>query len=113
MSDPNLGDFRSRIAKIEKDRAKGYGFEADGTLGRSHYYRPTRRRRALVGPLLVVLACAFGLKGVIHYKIGAESYDARVAQLMAGQSVERLGGVLLSADPVTLFIADRLHQLLH
>ncbi len=32
--DPNLNDFYSRVSRIEKSHAKGYGFEAAGSLGR-------------------------------------------------------------------------------
>ncbi len=40
MADPNLVDFYSNVARFEKMRAKGYGFDAAGTLGRS-YFNPT------------------------------------------------------------------------
>jgi len=101
MTDPNMTDFYGRIARIEKARSKGYGFEAVGTLGRSHYFRPSRKRRSVVGPLMMIMVCSVGLKGLIHSRIGASIYDARVEQLVSGQGFERLGGYLMTADPVS------------
>lgn len=112
MTGPDWDDFHSRIARLEKARAKGHGFEAKGTLGRSYYSRRSRRRPAFLGPLLIVLICGFSLKGVIHFKIGAGIYDARVERLMSGEGFDRLGGVLMQADPATLFISDRLRRFL-
>ena len=37
MADQNMVDFYGRVSRIKKARAKGYGFEAVGTLGRSYY----------------------------------------------------------------------------
>lgn len=111
MTDPNLGEFYTRIARIEKARAKGYGFEADGTLGRSYYSRHGRRRIPVLGPLLMIGLCFAGMKGVMHYKIGDTLYDQRVELLLQGEGLERLGGYLMQADPVTLFISRQLQQL--
>lgn len=113
MADPNLSEFYDRVARIEKARALGYGFEAEGTLGRSYYHRRARRRRALLGPLLIVAACAIGLKATIHYKVGAAAYEDRVARLMSGEGFERLGGQLMQADPLTEYLSERLALALH
>lgn len=106
MSDPNLVDFYGRVARIERARAKGYGFEANGTLGRSHYLRPTRQRRPMLRVLIFAFVCVFGLKGLIYFNVGPESYDARVARLQTGQEFDRLGAWLMQADPVTVWVAD-------
>jgi hypothetical protein len=110
MADPNLQDFYGRIARIQKARAMGYGFEADGTLGRSYYYRPAKRRRSIAGPLMIVLMCGFGLKGVLHHKVGGDLYQARVDSMMHRDGFERLGGYLMQADPVTLFVSQQLNE---
>lgn len=111
MADPNLVDFYGRIARLERARAKGYGFEAPGTLGRSYYYQKPRKRRSLVLPMIFVAFCVFGLKGAIYQSVGAKSYDERVAGLQAGQGFDRLGGWLMQADPVTVLIADQITRL--
>ena len=108
MSDPNLANFYGRIARIERAHARGYGFEANGTLGRSHYFRPVRQRRPLLRVLIFVLVCAFGMKGVILHNVGPQSYDARVARLAAGQEFDKLGAWLMQADPVTVWVADQI-----
>lgn len=108
MSDPNLVDFYRRVARIEKSRADGFGFEAEGTLGRSFFNKPARRRRGFLGPVLFLLICVFGLKGAIYHSVGAVSYDDRVARLQAGQGFDVLGGWLMQADPLTIFVAEQI-----
>jgi hypothetical protein len=105
-ADPNLQDFQSRVQRIEKARAKGYGFEAAGTLGRSHYQRPARRTTSFIKPLLFAFLIVVGLKGVIHFKIGGDVYQARVDAMMAGEGFDRLGGWLMTVDPATQAISD-------
>jgi hypothetical protein len=108
MSDPNLRDFYGRVARIEQAHAAGMGFEAEGALGRSHYLRPGRSRRGYVKPVLMVLICAFGMKAMIHYKVGAASYDARVTALKAGEGFDLLGAALMQADPLTVFLSGQI-----
>lgn len=107
MSDPNMVDFYGRIARIQTARSKGYGFEAAGALGRSHYFRPARKRRAVFAPLMMIVACGLGLKGLIHSRIGADIYNARVELLISGTGFERLGGYLMMADPATVFVSRK------
>ena len=112
MADLNMVDFYGRVSRIKKARAKGYGFEAVGTLGRSYYtqHAPTRSKMALLKPALIVLFSAFGLKGAIHYQIGGSVYSERVAQLKSGEGFDRLGGFLMQADPVTMFVSAKLQE---
>lgn len=109
--DPNLVDFYGRVARIENARALGFGFEADGTLGRSHYSRPIKRNRSLLRPVVFVLAACWILKGMILYTIGEQTYVDRVARLETGQDFDRLGAWLMQADPVTVAIAAQLARL--
>lgn len=108
MADPNLVDFYSRVARFERARAQGYGFDALGALGRSHFARRERPRRAIIGPLLMVALCAFGLKGAIFQTVGANSYNLRVDALKAGEGFDRMGGWLMQADPVTVWVARQI-----
>lgn len=111
MTDPNMVDFYGRIARIQTARSKGYGFEAAGALGRSYYFRPTRKRRAIFAPLMMIVVCSLGLKGLIHSRIGADIYNARVELLISGKGFERLGGYLMMADPATIFVSERISRL--
>ena len=54
--DPNLNDFYSRVSRIEKSHAKGYGFEAAGTLGRKGSSRTGSRLLKVAKPLVLALA---------------------------------------------------------
>lgn len=109
-ADPNLNDFYGRVARIEKAHAKGYGFEARGTLGRSSTWKRDRSVWRLVKPLGLVALVGIGLKGVIHYTVGPELYEERVAQLLVGSGFDPVGGALMQADPVTLAISAALTQ---
>ena len=110
--DPNLNDFYSRVSRIEKSHAKGYGFEARGTVGRKASARNGSRLLRLVKPLVLALVLGLGLKGVIHYYVGAQTYESRVSALAAGTGFDPIGAWLMSADPVTLAISGQLQALL-
>jgi hypothetical protein len=106
-ADPNLNDFYGRVARIEKAHKKGYGFEARGTLGRSSSYKREKASWRLVKPLVLVMAMGLGLKGVIHYYVGAELYDERVATLLAGEGFDPVGLDVTAAQADIVQLAIR------
>ena len=110
MADPNLVDFYGSVARFERARANGYGFDAAGTLGRSHFEKKSRLRKSWHGTALLVIFCVFGMKGAILQSVGGQAYDNRVAGLQAGEGFDRLGGWLMQADPVTMFMAEKISQ---
>ena len=110
--DPNLNDFYSRVSRIEKSHAKGYGFEATGTVGRKSSGRSGRRFLKLVKPLVLALAVGVGVKGVIHYFVGAQTYESRVSALAAGEGFDPVGAWLMGADPATLWVSAQLQAVL-
>lgn len=106
MTDQNLTDFYTRIARIERMHAKGYGFEAVGTLGKS--LRRNRRSR-LVPVLRSALFMVIGailLKTAMMATVGPDLYGERVARLADGEGFDKLGAVLMAADPVSSLLAD-------
>jgi hypothetical protein len=111
VGDPNLRDFYGRISRIEEAHARGHGFEAPGTIGLSRHPRPARRRRSFFGPIFVAVVMAFALKGTIHYKVGAATYDERVQTLLAGQGFDRVGGWLMQADPASIWISGFIQEM--
>ncbi len=114
MFDPNIKDFYERVGRLKQTHAEGYGFEAVGVLGRSHYRRPERRNRLkLLVPVVFVIAAGFGLKGSIHYFVGAQTYEQRVTELQQGEGFDKLGAVLMAPDRVTLWISATIRQILH
>lgn len=108
MTDPNLQDFYARIARVQAGHSRGMGFEAQGTLGRSAYARPRRRRLNVIKPLIVAGLCVIALKATIHYHIGDGVYRARVAIMATGDEVDRLGALAMAPDAVTLWVSGRL-----
>ena len=110
MLDPNLIDFYGRVARFERARKNGYGFDAKGTLGRSHFEKKSRPHKSWRGTALLVVFCVFGVKGAILQSVGGQAYDNRVAGLQAGEGFDRLGGWLMQADPVTVFVAEKITQ---
>ncbi len=104
--DANLEDFHRRVARVEAARARGFGFEADGTIGRSYYARPAQKRFPLIKAMALVVISVIGLKATIHAHIGPVLYDQRVADLQAGEGFDRLGGLLMVADPATLRLSE-------
>lgn len=105
MSDPNLNDFYMRVGRIERAHALGYGFEADGTLGRSAYRRIPVKRRPIFRIGVFLFCFCFGMKGAIHYHMGAEAFDARVAQIEARGGFDAVQGFLMRSEPVTAMIS--------
>ena len=65
MADPNLTEFYSRVRRIEKARAKGFGFEAAGTLGRSFYHKQGSSRHGWLKPLILLMVPHIGQKAEI------------------------------------------------
>lgn len=110
--DPNLNEFYSRVSRIEKAHAKGYGFEARGTVGRRTGAKSGSRGVKILKPIVLALALGFGLKATIHYYIGAQTYESRVSALAAGQGFDPIGAWLMHADPVTLYLSDQMQVLL-
>ncbi|MFN4131108.1 MAG: hypothetical protein ACK4GC_15030 [Paracoccaceae bacterium] len=113
MSDPSIVDFNNRIARIHKAHVKGHGFEAEGALGRSFYTRsdPRFRRKwrvPVLRPLFLALVFGTVLKALFLQQLGAPAYDARIAGLMAGQGIDRIGGWLMQADPATSVLARQI-----
>lgn len=110
--DPNLNEFYSRVSRIEKAHAKGYGFEAKGTLGRKASSRMGSRSLRFLKPLILALLIGICLKGTIHYYIGAQTYESRVSALAAGTGFDPVGAWLMHADPLTLLVSGQLQALL-
>jgi hypothetical protein len=110
--DPNLNEFYSRVSRIEKTHAKGYGFEAAGTLGRKAPSRTGSRLAKLVKPVVFALLIGVALKGTIHYYIGAQTYESRVSALAAGEGIDPVGAWLMHADPLTLLVSGQLQAML-
>lgn len=111
MVDANMSDFYDRVRRFERMRSQGLGFEAPDTLGRSFYNQRFKTKRFnLAVPLVICLTVVFGLKGALYEAVGAASYDQRVARLQAGEGIDPVGGWLMQADPVTVWVAGKIDK---
>lgn len=108
MSDPNLDDFYGRVARIERDRALGRGFEAAGTLGRSAHRRMRIRKRPVFRATVFAVSILLGMKAAALSGLGTESYDRRMADLRAGDALDRVTAMVMQADPVTLWMSQHM-----
>jgi hypothetical protein len=108
MSESQLMEFYKRVAQYERARSQGYGFEADGTLGRSYFHRPKRRSlfRMAAGAGAVVFILLALKAGIILF-VGEGIYADRIERMNNGQDIDRLGAAILKIDPVSSFMVDQ------
>ncbi len=111
MVDRNLQDFYGRLYRIQKIRRRGGGFEAPGTLGKSYFVPRASRNIPIVGPLLIVLVAVTCLKAVILAEVGTKNYDSRIAALEEGGIIDRIGGLVMIADPATEYLSGKIQTL--
>lgn len=70
---------------------------------------PGQRARPAVGrALMLALVGALGMKALILAGMGADAYEAKRADLVHGNGVERAGALLMAVDPLTARVAQRL-----
>ena len=110
MQDPNMRDFYGRIDRIEKTHQSGGGFEATGTLGMAYYnsLKQERRHGTWVFPVVLVLATVLVIKASVLASIGATAYAERIATLQSGGLIDKIGGYVLQADPLTVKVVAML-----
>lgn len=65
--------------------------------------------------LMVLLICSlavFALKSFVLYRLGPAAYAARCAKLSRGNSLDRIGAMIMAPDQVSLFASGAAHKLL-
>jgi len=113
MSAQQFDEFERRMRRISKRHSKlshGYvtSVNSDGLV----VAKPKGRSWKWLLRAIVILAIAVViLKGVMHAQLGPVAYQAEVDALAAGTSVEQVGAVIMTADPVTLWISDQVSSL--
>ncbi len=112
MADPNLHDFYGRISRIEAAKSGGRVVAATfGPADAMQHSKPQTRRLHYIKPIFLAVLLALMVKGAIHYKVGAATYDQRVASLAAGDGLDLVGAWLMQADPATLFVSDFIREM--
>ncbi|NNK68468.1 MAG: hypothetical protein HKO95_17220 [Rhodobacteraceae bacterium] len=107
MPDANMQDFYRRMDRITRHHRKlsqGYvtTMNEDGLIvAEPRTLRRIVPWRSLLFTLFVVMA----FKGWLFASIGPAAYEARVISLQNGSLVMQAGAYVMTADPVTLWIA--------
>ncbi|MGR3494961.1 hypothetical protein [Citreimonas sp.] len=71
-----------------------------------------RARPAVWRPLALAFVGALGIKVLILSGMGPEAYEAKRAELVTGNGVERAGALLMQVDPLTARVAEWMRPLL-
>ena len=113
MSAYQFDEFERRMRRINRRHSKlSHGFVTQVTDDGLVIAKPKRPRgfAVLRGIYLIVLVTLI-FKGFLHANLGAEAYQERVDRLMAGNTIEQVGAIALSADPITIGISGALTSL--
>ena len=113
MSASQFDEFDRRMRRINRRHSKlsrGYktSVNADGLLVAT----PIQRRTNVpLRGVLIVLAVLMIFKGFLLAQLGPVAYEDRVARLAGGTTIEQVGGWIMTADPATIWIADKVSSL--
>lgn len=118
MSKRQQQEFNARLRRLEeKHNAMSSGYAAHVGADGLIVVKPRKpgKIRSRVTPRAVVfLLCAiFLFKGFLMASLGFASYDARVAELSRGVAIERLGAVVMQAEPISMLIGRKLRPYVH
>ncbi len=111
MADANYVNFEGRVKKINRRHRKlGRGqvrlVERDGIIVPVPARR-ARRRFPLTG-LLFTFATFVTFKGLFLAHLGERAYGERIGALASGDLSERFGAWVMTADPITIWIAAQI-----
>ena len=106
--------FDRRVQRLNRKHdamARGYTtmLRKDGLI----VVQPQRARaRFPFKFLFIIVAALIVFKGLVLASVGAESYDARVAALATGTTVEKAGAWVMQSEPATRFVAEQVSAIL-
>lgn len=113
MDDSQL-KFQARLRPLMRKHdamSRGYvtRMRPDGLI----VVKPRRAQSRISGrSILLFLGAFLVFKGFLLASLGAETYNDRIARLKDGSFVEKAGGFVMQADPVSQAIAQKLWPLL-
>lgn len=113
MSASQFDEFERRMRRINRRHSKlshGYvtAVNSDGLV----VAKPQRRSsRGMLRGLAVIVLVMFAFKGFLHAQLGPQAYQDRIDALAAGSVVEQVGAVVMTPDPVTLWISSKVVSL--
>lgn len=103
----NLKGFEERIRRIEGGSRKAgrTGYKRSGEYFRKEEERKRQRKKGRKANwtfrIMLVLACVLGVKTYIMVRMGPEAYDARMAELQAGDKYHKMAFAVMQPDPLT------------
>lgn len=112
MADAKQIEFSKRLNRIGRQHRQ---LEAGFVTSLDHnglvIAKPRRRVMAVPYKGLFMCVCIMMLfKAMLYTSLGAGVYNERVARLEAGSVVERAGGYVMKADPVTIWLGERMKK---
>lgn len=113
MSASQYDEFDRRMRRISRRHSKlsqGYvtAVNDDGLV----VAKPQRRGNgAMLRGLLIIAVIVVLFKGFLHAQLGAAGYQDRVDALAAGNVAEQAGAYVMTADPLTLWISNKVVSL--
>ena len=113
MSAQQFDEFERRMRRISRRHSKlSHGYVTSVTSDGLVVAKPKGRSwRWLLRAVVIMALATIILKGVLHSQLGAAAYQAKVDELSAGSSLEQVGSVIMTADPVTLWISSQVSSL--
>lgn len=99
--------FRDRIKRLEKTDRKSKRADVYRNTGIMHHKERERREankfrmpwKYIISFAVLLFLGMSGVKGYMAETMGAEAYDARIAELQAGTSLERMFSYALKRGP--------------
>lgn len=102
-------EFDTRVKRIDRRHRKmAQGYAA--TIGRDGLMKAVPQRRRIRVPFAGIALVAVGIiafKGFVHAQLGPSSYETRVANLSSGTQIEKAGAWVMQADPLTLWVSEK------
>lgn len=113
MSASQFDEFDRRMRRISKRQSKlSHGYVTKVNPDGLVVAKPQRRSyRGLMRGLVILIAVMMIFKGVLYTQLGAAAYEARVTSLKEGSVVEQSGAWVMTPDPVTVWLSDKIVSL--
>ena len=113
MSASQYDEFDRRMRRITRRHTKlSHGYVTSVNDDGLVVAKPKRKRRGTLRGVAIVVLVMMVFKGFLHSQLGAAAYGERVAALSNGSAFEKAGGVLMAADPITVWLSARISGLL-
>lgn len=113
MSASQFDEFDRRMRRINRRHSKlshGYvtSINDDGLV----IAKPARKgRNTIARATVIVVVMLLLFKGVLHAQLGAQAYQERLELLGSGTAMEKAGAIIMTPDPITLWVSSKVVSL--